>query len=1090
MSEFDPWGPLPSGTTVLQASAGTGKTHTIAALATRYVAEGLATIDQLLIVTFSRDAARELRRRVRDRLQHALAEQGAEQESPARKRLQQAILELDQAMIMTLHEFALAMFSGLGVLAAQDPQARLVEDASPLVREIAHDLYLQRYCHLVEAKPPFPYRDQQRDGELIRSGAFRLSQDALFDATAPLVPSGAVGAAGQRVSFAQDVRREATQRKRALGVFTFDDQLLRLRDSLIDPDTGEASRQRLRQSFAVVLVDEFQDTDPVQWDILRLAFHGHRPLILIGDPKQAIYAFRGADVRSYLAACRVAERTHVLSTNYRADRGLVAALDNLFAGLSVGAGIEVLPVAAVHEPRLFGPDGSPLRAPIRLRTLTERATADRTRKRITDDLVAEVSALLAGDFTMRAAGGAERRPLRPDDIAVLVRRNRRGREITQALRAAGIPVAFSGADSIFSSSSATAWRTLLAALASPRPAEVRAAALTDFFGIGMAELAAAGEDTLGEWTASLRRWDRVLSRGGVAALFAEITAETRFSARVLALRNGERLMTDYRHVMQLLHEATGTIRPTATALLEWLSREMDSSSLAVERTRRLETDAQAVQVKTIHKAKGLQFGVVLLPDLTEQRSPKDEDTRLVFHDADGVRVLDVGGKGAPGRGSRFSQHQQEESEDALRSLYVAFTRAQNLIICWWARTKANTETAPLHRLLFRDRAAGGQPAPGYPLETAPGDGDPADLPWLPGSGIEASPALPQPIRERSLAGAQSTRLQGARFARSVDRDWRRTSYSGLTAEAHADGAWLEIAPEITSDEGSPDADEPHVEEELPMAGLPGGAQFGTLVHAVLESADWSVEPSADLAESARGRLRQSAATVLPRLPLPGVSAPQLADALLPSILTPLGTLTDNRRLVDIASSDRLNELDFELELGDVSTSTLADIAASLARHLPQDDPLAKYAQDLAEPRLAGQTLRGFLTGSIDSVLRVRTSGAPDRFVVVDYKTNRLGSGRLGSADYDQASLAQAMRASHYPLQAILYSVALHRFLTSRLPGYDPSLNLGGVLYLFLRGMTGGEPVPADGARTGVFAWQPPAALVSELSELLSDGPRP
>ena len=273
-----------------------------------------------------------------------------------------------------------------------------------------------------------------------------------------------------------------------------------------------------------------------------------------------------------------------------------------------------------------------------------------------------------------------------------------------------------------------------------------------------------------------------------------------------------------------------------------------------------------------------------------------------------------------------------------------------------------------------------------------------------------------------------------------------------------------------------------------MADLPVGAAFGTLVHAVFETADLT---AADL----RAELLRCVHTELDRHPTPAVDPDALADALVPVARTPLGPLAAGRSLADLAPSDRLAELDFELPLAGGDTPgadvRLGDLVPLLRRHLPPGDPLAAYPDRLAP--LQAQPLRGYLTGSIDAVLRLRD---PERYAVVDYKTNWLGPigpdgpEPLLAAHYTPERIAAAMMDAHYPLQALLYSAALHRFLRWRLGragGYDPERHLGGVLYLFLRGMCGPDgPVVGD-VPCGVFSWRPPAALVTELSDLLDRG---
>ncbi len=1094
MSRFDPSGHLPGGTAVLEASAGTGKTHAIAALATRYLAEGLVDADRLAVISFSRIASAELRSRVRERLRSTitvltrtlagtpterpdetdrLLMSGARSVVDARLgRLRRAVAGLDAASIMTIHQFCQAMLDELGVLAEQDPEASLVEDLSLTVDQVVEDLYLARYARN-PLGPPFDL-----------AAARRIARAAVDLPDAPLVPAGEVTErVAERIAFATAVRNELAVRKRRLGVYSYDDQLLRLRDSLNGASSGPRL-DRLRARCEVVLVDEFQDTDPVQWEILRAAFDGHVPLVLIGDPKQSIYAFRGADVRAYTDAVGAARDRYSLNENHRADAAVVKAVNALFAGVTLGDGIEVPAVTATHtSSRLLLPEGSAWSSPVRLRCLPgdEPVRAKDARERIIADLTAELIRLL--DSGARVVDDGSARPLEARDVAILVSTNARGRQVADALTGAGVPVAFSGADSIFATHAAGHWLVLLRALEQPRRAAVRAAILSDFVGADLDSLARADEEQLTAWAGLLQGWSRVLAGQGVAALFAEVLGTSvpgggSLSERVLRRPRGERDLTDYRHLAEILH-AQHTDGQRGQALVSWLEEAVERGSATSDRIRRLETDRRAVQIMTVHKAKGLQFPVVLLPEAADLWVPdEDDDACLAFHE-DGRRVLDVGGRDAPGRAERLRAHAAEEAEDRLRSLYVALTRAQSQLTLWWSRTYSNTECSPLHRMLFRRCDVVGPPEPSYPLDAPPGDGHPSGLPWLAPAGIRVEECLPGTAPRLRATGEPPQRLALATFDRGVDPLWRRTSYSGLTEAVHARPPVALTAEAVVEDE--PVAETPLLPEVAgvpsPMADLPGGAAFGSLVHQVLENLDWNA-PDDELAE----RVRVATSTAFQRYPVPGVTPEALAQAMLPSLVTPLGRLTGDRPLAAIPVPDRLSELTFEFALGTArSRTTLREVADLMAAWLPADDPLAGYPAELAHPQLATQVLRGFLTGSIDSVLRIR-SGDDLRFVVVDYKTNRLGPAELTLDHYTEPLMVAEMLRTHYPLQAILYCVALHRFLAGRLPGYDPGRHLGGVGYLFVRGMGGREAAGGN----GVFSWFPPAGLVVALSDLLAD----
>ncbi|MCY7400788.1 MAG: exodeoxyribonuclease V subunit beta, partial [Nocardioides sp.] len=337
------------------------------------------------------------------------------------------------------------------------------------------------------------------------------------------------------------------------------------------------------------------------------------------------------------------------------------------------------------------------------------------------------------------------------------------------------------------------------------------------------------------------------------------------------------------------------------------------------------------------------------------------------------------------------------------------------------------------------------------------------------------------------------------FSREVDTAWRRTSYSSLSAAsaAHATAAvTVTVTASLSEPETVPEEDETTLVLDgpddvvaasvpSPMADLPVGATFGSLVHAVLEHAD----PGAP---DFRAELLRHIEEQLVWWPVDLPTA-DLADALVAVCDSPLGPLAGERTLLSLGLPDRLRELDFEVPLsgGDhpaqpVDDVRLGDLAPLLRRHLPEGDAVRIYADALdRDLDLAAQSLRGYLTGSIDVVLRLDVDGQ-ERFLTVDYKTNWLGplDAPLTAHDYRPEILDEAMGHSDYPLQALLYTVVLHRFLRWRLPHYDPATHLGGVLYLYLRGMCGPATPRVDGLPCGIFSWRPPVALVEELSDLL------
>jgi exodeoxyribonuclease V beta subunit len=627
----------------------------------------------------------------------------------------------------------------------------------------------------------------------------------------------------------------------------------------------------------------------------------------------------------------------------------------------------------------------------------------------------------------------------------------------------------------------------------------------------------------------VRTWATVLTTRGVAALFEAASADG-VAERLLATTTGERTLTDLRHVAQSLHLAATAGGLGVAALTDWLRRRITQAreDYAEERSRRLETDAAAVQVVTVHASKGLEFPIVYVP-FAWDRFESSEPPILRLHDDDGGRVLDVGGPGTPMYETARSLHMAEERGEDLRLLYVALTRARSQVIAHWAPTR-NSGGGPLTRMLLGRPQPGQEPPARVTVSRDEQVVEALDALAAASGGTVAAEHIdlpPVPVR-REPATAPPGALEVAAFGRRLDATWRRTSYTGLTAAAHEqryaaeaalaggvggaggragggtlpadlDPAGVTSEPETTGTRDEPptaaevaavlgSADGPTTTgavDPLPLADLPAGAAFGTLVHEVLEHVDTA---AADLDAEVLHRCREAGTAAS------GIDPGVLAPALVAVLRTSLGPAAGGRTLADVVPADRLAELEFELPLagGDTPSgpgATVAAIGALLARHLDARDPFRPYADHLLTAPFARTRLRGYLTGSLDAVLRLRDDAGVPRYVVVDYKTNRLAppGEPLTAAHYTPSSLVTAMSEADYPLQLLLYLVALHRFLTWRQPGYDPQAHLGGGLYLFVRGMSGPGTPTVDGVPAGVLGWRPPAAHVVALSALLDTG---
>ncbi|MGD8216301.1 UvrD-helicase domain-containing protein [Aestuariimicrobium sp. Y1814] len=1063
-------------TLVVEASAGTGKTSAIALLTVRALGEGFCSIDQVMLVTYTIKAAAELRTRVHGELTHAIAALRADEElrpeleaSAGRDRagflanLVRAAAQFDQATITTTHSFCHTMLVGLGIHVDHDTTDTQVESMDALMAEIADDLFL---------------RDQVLDRPQVgtRAAMGRLVKQVLERERVDLhEQQGSV-----RSDIARAARQEFERRKRTRQVYGFNDMTHRLAEALAtgrpngNPDSA---RSILASRYRLVMVDEFQDTDEQQWQLVHDAFHGSALLVLIGDPKQSIYRFRGADVQAYLNAAGDHDR-YSLKKNYRSSQQVLAGIDAVVNNAQLGPDIHTPTGNADPQGGLVGAPGQ-WHHPVEIRLVGTNANLGKYLfHQAVDDLVEQTRELFDNPPDVVLPRSHPRR-LRRRDVAVLVRAGWRAELVTRKLVEAGIPAVQAGSGSLFKGEAGRAWADVLDLLLTMNDQALRKAALTPLVGWDLPGLVAADDHAIDDLARTARELSQLWLDKGFAVMSDALYSAFSVHERLLQQTRGAQLLSELLQVAELGHDHALRHRASPEAVRRWLVDLQRPDAPDVD--ARVGADIDAVQVMTMHKAKGLGFPVVLLPDLFDPtRPPIERDQPRFRHDDTGRALLDVSPSASAG-------DDEEEFQEELRLAYVAMTRAQVTLRVWWGASR-DVHTSALHRLLVNPAPFQAPPK----VDSLPPRGqvdamvkhlaeprfDPIHVHRVPKEG-PAKAAVLVPVQEAPL-GAPRT------WSRSIDHSWRRTSYSGLTAALH------ELGPAQAASPSAGGLDEPDLAEVAepttttgallvsPMAGIPGGAEFGNLVHAILEHVDPHTD---DLAATIRAASAPYLAASGPE-----VDPDQLVDALVKVFHSPLGELT-GATLADVRAEDRLAELDFELTMGGPGgVGAVADLAALFSDRslLASDDPLADYGRALASSPAAEQTLNGFLTGSIDAVLRVG-SGAGQRFIVVDYKTNTmplLPEEELTVQHYHAAAMANAMMAAHYPLQALLYSVALHRMLGWRLPGYLPDQHLGGVGYLFVRGMAGPQTPVLGGMPAGVFTWRPPARFVLAADEIL------
>ena len=1001
-------------------------------------------------------------------------------------------------------------------------------------------------------------------------------------------------------AFAARVRRQVDAELVRAGQLTYSTMLSRLAERIEAQGGGEGPLARaIRSRFDVALVDEFQDTDGAQWPVMRAVFaHPSRRLVIIGDPKQAIYAFRGADVHVYLDAARVASARATMRTNWRSDGAFIQAMNHLWYEGSGAFGLEDVDYVEVGWPardlhlrvRGLPAVGDRDRCPFELRWVDGQTVGSPQRvvgsKEVGQDATARLAAqeaarLLAGRTELAVEGtgepGTRWRGLAPGDIAVLVRTNSQAERVRKHLDQLGIPCVSAGRGSVLDSPVLDWLCSWLDAVADPgRDRPARALATTPLFGwtaldlataLAAADAAAQGEltepqqeasDRWAEWLRAIREQADGWRSRGFVRVFERVLDDFDVVRRLLGARQGERYATDLRHLVELCHAEERRTRIGPSGLAAWLRSARDATGDGADEAQalRLESDAHAVQLVTIHKSKGLEYPVVLLPFGWADFQPRDGGGPLEWHARRGDRTEIRLNLEAPGTGRRAQAAEQaarETRQEQLRLLYVALTRARHHCVAWLGplgQAGAKTDSHALGRIVLRQRDEAGRPAeepdcPSFPSSTS-------RKPDVQQSMAEARAASWEEVQERlDLLAATSqgtigwsheppmTTVEplapqggstGALEARPWRSDrrlvspWRVSSYSALVAGRTFDASEpqrLEAVPvegERTPEQetgarvglSEPAATATGLDAPIDTAELQGGTEAGTWAHAVLENLDF---------QRCVGHDGRDLPTLLADLGARhGIRAPRQQELLagaLPAILdTPLdggrSRLTPGFSLRGLQPADRLDELGFDLRLGDGNRWRRSS-GPDPGRLNPEGARLALQSR-LGAPDWGGdEWLRalldradhdgrgvlprmvGILTGFIDLTLRTQVS-EPDgstrqRYFVSDYKTNRIGSpGRRRDSrrrHYTQPWMAWEMAHHGYHLQALLYTVALHRMLGQRLPGYAYERDVGGHLYLFLRGMTGPQTPRDAGLALGVYFDRWPARVVLGLDAALS-----
>jgi len=1171
-----------TGVNLIEASAGTGKTYTITGLYLRLLLEAKHPIEEILVMTYTEAATKELRERVWSRLLEAkeafslgsssdpllisLLSQFSERDK-ALQLLDQALHGFDEAAIFTLHGYCkralddAAFESGLGF------EIELVGDQSQLLQEIVEDFWR---CEFAKMSKPFvqyalkqlsdpaslaknmaphvaksylllpdlveitdcegDYRDcfqaaqkiwqaeLEQIGDLIKSSthlngnkyrknsipkwlaelqlffavqevnfnlyeyAHKFSQTVLNESLkkgksdAPKHPffekmDRLVAVAEQlELSLSQQIinfkvnlidyaREQLSLRQTRRQQQSFDALLTNLQQALQSQNKqGEALRKRLRARYPVALIDEFQDTDPIQFDIFeQLYLQAGLPVFWVGDPKQAIYSFRGADIFAYLQAREQADQRHTLQVNWRSQADLLSAVNALFKDVDrpfLYEGIEFPAVTAADKEsgglQLKGERANELH----LWWLNDDEDQDEKKSSLSKgDAEKKVSSLIAAEIQSLLQQGQEGlalidgQPLHGGDIAILVRTHRQAAVVRDDLLLCGISSVQQSPLSVFQSDEALELERVLLAISQPqRSGWVKAALATDLMGFSALQLAQFQQDE-GHWEQQLQHFyecHRLWQSSGFMPMMRYWMQHGEVAQRLLLLSDGQRRLTNLRHLMELL-QSSREAALNMEALLHYFHQRRDDEGRQDDHQLRLENDENLVRIVTIHKSKGLEYGIVFCPFLWGSMGvkPRKNSSTLdvTYHDevSKNLRLALQEKKDSVA----VEKASREALAEELRLFYVALTRAKYRCYLPWGKIAGMENSAGFYLLHQGRELKKTTPAEFY-----------ADLKTLAEKNeglMLSSPSLSENPRLLEQKKA-STLPKARRFQGRLYSNWRISSFSALFSHAAADAA------ESPDYDGSESTWLRAPSERLDRFGFPRGARAGQCLHYLFEHLDFSAP------------LDEAEALIEQTLQLFRFEAqwqPVLTEWFGEMLQTPLDR-EGGLALEHLRAEVRLNELEFYYPMATFSMPRFQQILLDHGTDLEQ-----RLAEQLNDRRMA--QVQGFMKGFIDLVFE--SEGC---FYLLDYKSNYLGE---AYADYRQEALQESMLQEGYVAQYLIYAVALHRYLKCRLADYDYEQQFGGVHYLFLRGMKADELY--EGEQTGLFFTRPSLGLINALDHFFA-----
>ena len=1082
------------GRMVIEASAGTGKTWSLTRIVLRLVVEKNVPVGRILLVTFTKAATAELAARMKELLAAAYSaleagnlgelepffkawRQTGLTEEEIFGRLRSAIDNSDDAVVCTIHSFCERMMKDhvfsqggdfemtTGDVGAYLRQAveeflrREVRDASEAVRtrllQIDWEKILEKLACLSVRKPPdirlvtevtgdSPKKEKDRDPEVEAQVEALLRR---FIVEAPVCLKA--------------LKREAK-------IQGFDDILTAMDEALANDDFVNAVRKR----FDAVLIDEFQDTDGVQYGIFKTLFMpqegGPRTLVFVGDPKQSIYRFRSSDISVYEQAVRDVGHTLQLTANWRSTPKLVETVNAFFEDRDEGTRRPFMTESIRYRPVSGCSARTPLqRAGIEVPVFelwkTDESGGECESTGESDELEAQT---VAEDIARLLDGNTfiGDRPLRPSDIAILVPARGHADRTIEALRRRGLRVVTLGnREDVFTHDAPCDMLTVLRAVEAPKDRKLLAAAqATPLFGRSLKDIRDGLDERIAD-SQLLQRLAERFEKGGAAALFAELLAARGAEQRLLATSNGLRYLADCRQMTEVLHDRGRTLTTLAGLIRRIQAERLEPMSDESDRTPRIESDEDLINVQTLHSSKGLEYPVVYLVGAARTH---DANKKWVFHVQGSQEAWYVSGQLLSE--DKVADCNQAALQEQVRLLYVGMTRASHRLVLPLFFTKGRSAyyrcaNAPVFSLWGNPAMKVRTEATKHAAEVLTALKERLD-------GVAGGLARIVPVDRRKvvsethvLTTSAAADALAAAPAKSFAPAARISSFSSIIRTKRETPAFagVENAPakaddEMPADEGESEAAKPR--DIFDPADL-RGPDVGTFLHEIMEKADF--DRTAGRSELI-AQLIEKYSVIFPEQ---GRAEAKVAwqlyiEEMMQSVFE--APLTETLALKNVSRRDRVSEWPFTMSAtGNPNTKALARLLASFGE---------KYAVgDLDE-----RTLKGYLTGTADLIFQ-----AQGKYWLVDWKSNVVGDGR--PADYTACAMDEAMRIHGYRLQYLIYLVALCRYIAARRETtFEKAYELvGGVFYVFLRGAGAGSPTQ------GIVRERPEAAPLTCLNQFFS-----